>query len=452
MERRSEFSLIPAFFCWVSLFASAIISKGCANSIFMPSFFQTEFEETISQFGIDMSFHYQKDEYMSGRYAEGIVTALKKRKRVYDVLSQFRSQEPTDEERENYYPISIYCTSCGKDDTHVKQLSEDCITLDYACKCGNEETLDLTKGGSFKLPWKVDWPMRWKSEKVDFEPGGKDHATQGGSYFVAKRICEVIYEYPAPIFQGYEFVGLTGTSKMSGSSGMAITPRELLKIYQPEMILWFFAKYSPTKAFNICLNDEILRQYDEFDRAITAFYEERASDQVRRNMEMSTVQGRKPIPVPFRQLAGFSTIFQGNHEALEEMFERIGTPFKKEEFEERLEKAENWLKQYSPENVINLREAPDNEYYAKLSFEEKKWVNRLKDELAEKEMSFEELTVLLYAIPKKDDVEDKVNKAKQRKFFGIIYKLLIGKDTGPRLATFIKALNPERFLHLISFS
>jgi len=422
---------------------------GCHTSY--AKHFETIFENEMKKMSIKLDFKYQNSEYRNGRYADSIICALKKRKQIYDILAQFRSQKPSDEERNNYYPISIYCNQCKKDNTKVDFLSDDCNELDYSCSCGFSEKLDLTKGGNFKLPWKVDWPMRWKTEGVDFEPGGKDHATPGGSYYVSRIISEKIFQYPAPIFQGYEFVGITGsTSKMSGSSGMAITPGELLQFYQVEILLWNFARYAPTKAFNICLDEEILRQYDEFDRAYNAVQNKKASDQVRRNIELADI-GRKLYTTPFRQLASFSTITKGNHIALEKIFERLNTPYLKEEFNERLEKAENWLKKCSPESVINLKEKPDIKYYNTLSDEEKNWIKSLNKSLSEKELNFEELTVLLYDIPKNNEIEDKENKIRQRRFFEIMYNLLISKDTGPRLSTFIQALGNEKIISLTNF-
>ncbi len=41
-----------------------------------------------------------------------------------------------------------------------------------------------------KLVWKVDWPMRWAFEHVDFEPAGMDHATPGSSFTVGHSLVE----------------------------------------------------------------------------------------------------------------------------------------------------------------------------------------------------------------------------------------------------------------------
>ena len=80
---------------------------------------------------------------------------------------------------------------------------------------------DFNNEHNCKLAWKIDWPMRWMFEGVDFEPGGKDHATVNGSYDTSKEISKAIFNYEPPIFQGYEFIGIKGTTgKMSGSSGL----------------------------------------------------------------------------------------------------------------------------------------------------------------------------------------------------------------------------------------
>ncbi len=52
-----------------------------------------------------------------------------------------------------------------------------------------------------------------------------------------------------------------------------------------------------------------------------------------------------------------------------------------------------------------------------------------------------ELEVLAYAIPKDAALDQKANAARQRAFFKDVYNLLIGSDTGPRLSTFLWAVD-----------
>ena len=230
-------------------------------------YFEKEFMRSIDKFGITMDYRYQADMYRSGKYVEHIITALKKRGEIFDILDSFRTQEAQPGEREAYYPVSIFCPHCGKDTTTITSINDDCTVAEYECECGHKGTFDFTKDFNCKLAWKIDWPMRWMYEGVDFEPGGKDHASPGGSYDTSRVISKKIFGYEAPVFVGYEFIGIKGTTgKMSGSSGLNLTPETLLKLYEPEIILWLYSRSEPQKAFNFCFDDEILRQYFEFDK------------------------------------------------------------------------------------------------------------------------------------------------------------------------------------------
>ena len=138
--------------------------------------------------------------YRSGKYANDVIHALKKRKEIFDILDRYKTQNSTQEERDNYYPVGIYCPCCGKDTTKITSLSDDCTKANYECKCGHSGEFDFTKEFNCKLQWKVDWAMRWRYEQVDFEPGGIDHASPMGSYAAGKDISREIFGYEAPCF------------------------------------------------------------------------------------------------------------------------------------------------------------------------------------------------------------------------------------------------------------
>ena len=61
-----------------------------------------------------------------------------------------------------------------------------------------------------KLNWKIDWPMRWMIEDVVFEPGGRDHSSETGSYNVSKEIARKIFNREAPHYVAYDFIGIKG--------------------------------------------------------------------------------------------------------------------------------------------------------------------------------------------------------------------------------------------------
>ena len=417
-------------------------------------YFEREFEASIARFGIKMDYRYQAQMNRSGKYKDYVIEALQKRGEIFDILDSFRTQDAQEGEREAYYPVSIYCPECGRDTTKITALSEDCTRADYVCKCGHRGVHDFRTDYNCKLAWKIDWPMRWKYEQVDFEPGGKDHASPGGSYETSKVIAEKIFQIQAPLFQGYEFIGIKGsTGKMSGSTGLNLTPDTLLKIYQPEIILWLYAKSEPNKAFDFCFDDGILRQYFEFDRQYKSWLEGTADEHVQDIMKSCLMFEEKIKLVPMSHLVQLGSIVDFNVEMLETVFAKIGTPYKYEDFKDRLDLARYWLENCSPENANKLCPVRNWEVYRGLDEKEKEAVSLLHQELSQNTYTLEELNTELYEIPKKIYGYEAENlKGLQGTFFKNVYRLLLNKEKGPRLYLFLYAIEKDKFLSLLDFS
>ena len=72
--------------------------------------------------------------------------------------------------------------------------------------------------------------------------------------------------------------------------------------------------------------------------------------------------------------------------------------------------------------------------------------------------SLEGLTTLVYAVPKlqagltADAKPTAELKAAQRSFFALLYKLLVGRDTGPRLPTLLLAVGADKVRELLGAS
>lgn len=419
-------------------------------------YFENEFMRSITRFGIDMDYRYQAQMYRSGKYTENILLALKKRGEIFDILDSHRTQDAQEGEREAYYPVSIYCPECHRDTTKILSLSEDCTKAEYTCACGHSGTFDFTTDFNCKLAWKVDWPMRWMYEGVDFEPGGKDHASPHGSYDTSKDIARKIFGFEPPIFQGYEFIGIKGTTgKMSGSSGLNLTPDTLLKLYEPEVILWLYSKTEPLKAFDFCFDDGILRQYFEFDKMLTAVADGTASDAHKAIMYNTTVEGHTVSTVPMGLLVQLGSVVDFNVPMLETVFEKIGTPFKAADFASRLERAKFWLETCSPESVNKLRAFRNWDVYNTLDEETKREIALLCETIRKGGYDLDGLNTALYDIPKQVfgyELDEKTLKGKQGDFFKTVYRLLIDKEKGPRLYLFLYAIEAEKYVGLLDFS
>ncbi len=437
---------------------------GCHKSY--AEHFEAEFLKGIEPFGMELDCRYQAEMYRSGKYTKDIIEAIQKRGEIFEILDSFKTKDMTKSEEERraehdaekaaYSPVSIFCPECHTDFTKITAFSEDGTEADYTCRCGHSGHFDFKTNFNCKLGWKVDWAMRWRYEQVDFEPGGKDHAAPTGSYSNSKIISKKIFDFDAPIFQGYEFIGIKGmTGKMSSSSGLNLTPETLLKLYQPEVLLWLYAKTDPTKAFDICFDDGILRQYFEFDKMLTDCREGRANELTQDIMYNCRVKGREPATVPMSLLVQLGSVVNFNVPMLETVFEKIGTPYKESDFADRLGRAKFWLEQCAPDQVNRLRVTRNFEVYNALDENEKKAVELLHAYIAKGGYTLDELNNRLYAIPKEvygTEMTDKELKGVQGAFFKTVYKLLIDKERGPRLYLFLYAIESDKYVGLLDFS
>ncbi len=398
--------------------------------------FQQPFIEAMQKLGIEIEYRDQTRAYESGIYDQAIFEALAKRHEIADILLSFMTDKAKGEKgideiayRENYYPISVYSRFTGKDATRVLNYDGK-SSITYLCaETKKEETVDLSKEHIAKLAWKVDWPMRWRHEQVIFEPGGHDHASPGSSFDVGSVISRRIFDREPPLFVEYKFVGIQGLgSKMSGSKGNAVSPLELLEVYEPDVLKWLYFRKSPDQEFELAFNTEIYRQYDEYDKEV----------------------GQEESTIPFRQAVGFGQVLQWQVDKVKKVLDATGAQYSEESIARRLPLARNWLTKYNPGEMITLNSSVNHGYALQMSVERQEQVRKLARGLQDmKDALVKELEEFVYGIPKSPELSEQDLKKKQREFFKDVYNLLINKDTGPRLGTFLWALDREEAIKLL---
>jgi len=424
--------------------------------------FQQPFVGAMQELGIELEYIDQTSQYEKGVYDDEIFLALKKRKEIADILLSFMTEKGIENQgldrelyREHYYPIAVYSRFTGKDNTRV--LSYDGkTTITYRCEdTKKEETVDLSKEHIAKLGWKVDWAMRWRHEQVIFEPGGHDHASPGGSYDAASDIAKKIFGYDAPIFAEYKFIGIQGLgAKMSGSKGNAVSPKDLLGIYDPIVLKWLYMRKSPEQSFMLAFDSEIYRQYDEFDREAKQYVEGAAEQLLATTIKDSIgslADASVKDAIPFRQAIALGQIVQWDEAKLAELLAASGLSYSSASVSARLPRARTWLDVYNTGERIELRGEVNSAYAATLDEETRGHVRALREQLSERaDQTVEELETFVYAIPKTGGAAESELKKRQRAFFGHVYNLLIGKDTGPRLGTFLWAADRATVLKLLA--
>jgi lysyl-tRNA synthetase, class I len=409
-------------------------------------FNEVEVEEDLPIVGIVPEFIYQSKKYRNCDYAEGMKQALQNRNKIRTILDKHR-KEPLPE---SYLPISIFCEKCGKDETTATAYDEE-YKVTYNCKCGFEDTFDLREKGISKLPWRIDWPMRWDYEKVDFEPGGKDHSSAGGSFDTGKEIIKEIWNMPAPHYIMYDFIHIKGAGgKISSSLGNVITLKECLEIYEPEIIRYLFAGTRPNTEFAISFDGDVIKIYEDYDRNERIYFGETEIknqdklDREKRIYELSSIElpTKLPYQPSFRHIATQIQVHVGDEEKLiKEFEEHLGSDFDLLKLKRRIACAKVWLAKYAPEEFkFEIQEEPNNN----LSEKEKAVFNQIAKDLKEKEWGEKSLHERFYEVCEANELEIK-------DFFKAAYQTLINKEKGPRLAAFTLTIK-EKAIKLFSES
>ncbi|GAA2119285.1 lysine--tRNA ligase [Kitasatospora saccharophila] len=439
--------------------------------------FKAPLREALAELGVEVDEISQTRMYTSGAYREQIVHAMRQRHRIDAVLGRYRTKkadgaelEQDDEEAasavgSDYYPYRPYCGVCGRDSTTVVGFDDASTQMDYRCECGHQGGFALSEQDGGKLVWKVDWPMRWKAEGVTFEAGGVDHSSPGSSFAVGSQLVREVFDGQPPSYLGYAFVGISGMAKMSSSKGGVVTPADLLSVLEPAMLRWLYVRRQPKQAMTVALGQEIQRTYDEWDalgqkvEAGTASEAEAAA----RTRAVGPAAGPLPTtprPLPFRLLAAAADVAAGDpvqtlrilrDATVEEPLASL------EEARPRLDRAQAWTETLPAEERTQVRTEPDVERLAALEPGQREALKLLLDGL-EEHWSLPGLTSLVYGVPKLqaglplDAPATPELKVAQRGLFVLLYELLVGRDTGPRLPTLLLALGPERLRSLLSLA
>jgi lysyl-tRNA synthetase, class I len=433
--------------------------------------FKEPLRESLARLGVAVTEISQTQMYTSGAYTDQIILAMRRRADIGEVLARYqtkRSAEPDDDEPRNargeYFPFKPYCASCGRDDTTVTGFDDATTEITYTCACGASVGPVPIAEVAGKLVWKVDWPMRWAYERVTFEPAGVDHSSPGSSFTVGGHLVSEIFGGEMPLHFGYAFVGTAGgSSKMSSSAGRAPTPADALEILEAPLVRWLYARRRPEQSFTIAFDAEVGRVYDEWDALTRKLAEGKAEPGAipAYNRASATADGPLPVtprPLQFRTLASVADITAGDETQILRILRDLTTEnpvATLDEVRPRLDRAQAWVAGYmDPADRTVVRREPDLDRLAGLTDDEQAEIKILNERMGDY-WSLPALTTLLYGIPKLlrglplDAPPDAELKIAQRTWFALLYQLLVGKDTGPRLPTLLLALGQDRVRHLL---
>jgi lysyl-tRNA synthetase class 1 len=346
----------------------------------------------------------------------------------------------------------VKCQTCGRLSTTHPTLYEY-PTIEYTCDCGHVGEVDIRQGGIGKLPWRVDWPARWKMLGVTFEPCGKDLATVGGARETGAKIVEDIFHYPHPALQVYEFIMLKGQGAMHSSKGTALSGEEMLHMTPPEVLRFLIMRTQPNKHIVFDSGLGLLSLVDDYDKEEAVYFgkeeEIKGMKDLKKTYELSQpfhIPQTMPIHLPYRHLVTLTQIAQ-SWDGVKEILLRTKQipndmkPEDEERLKQRSEHVRYWLEKFAPEEV--KFEVQDTLPKVAFSSEQKQVMTLLKDKLATLSWEPEAIHNAIYEASETTQLP--ITSA-----FQAIYECILGKTKGPRAGYFLSNLEKQFVLQRLT--
>jgi len=403
------------------------------------------FLNSLKEIGVKPRVYRASEMYKNGDYKEAIQTALENVDKIKEIIEKISKRKLP----KGWIPFNIQCENCGRMSAAKPTMYEYPI-IEYKCDCGYEGEVDIRKGGVGKLPWRVDWPARWKMLGVTFEPCGKDLATVGGARDTGAKIVEQIYGYPHPALIVYEFILLKGKGAMHSSKGTALSSEEMLKMTPPEVLRFLIMKNQPNKHIVFDSGLGLLSLVDEYDKEERAYFgiedETKGMKDLNKTYELSQsyhIPKTIPFQLPYRHLVTLIQIGQNWSEVKKillrtEQIPRDLSNVNEERLKQRTENVRYWLDKFAPDMV--KFEVKKNMPNLEITVEQKKFLSSLFETLSSSVWEAENIHNVIHETSENEKIQMKTA-------FKIIYQILLGKEKGPRAGYFLSNLDKDFVLN-----
>ncbi len=407
--------------------------------------FLKPFLAACRELGVSLEARKAHELYQSGFFVDVISEVLENRTKIAEILASQTGRKLPPE----WVPFNVECESCHRiTEAEIKKIDTTSHTVEYVCNCGYSGVADYSRGMG-KLPWRIDWPARWKALGVTVEPFGKDHATSGGSYDTGSIIAREVFNYDPPYPVVYEWIYWKGKGAMASSTGVAISIQDMLKIMPPEVVRFLILKAKPEKHIDFDPVNGFLKLLEDYQQLESAYLND--GDELEPNQarvyEMSQVdleaERRAHLPIPFLHLVIAAQIAEYDPDKAIKVLERSGYEIKDAEQDQfshwifdSLKYANKWLTTFAPEVFkFEVQESLPEEA-VNLNEEEKEFLTRLADHFVQIEWKAEPVHNSIHEIGKESGLS-------ARKSFQAPYVCLLGRKSGPRAGWFITSLDRD---------
>ncbi len=403
---------------------------------------------TLPEFGIKADIIRTSEFYGSEKTFRAFSLFMKRQEELREIINSYRNTPLPSE----WVPFNGWCKKCRSiSDTEILSVDMEKKKFGVRCrKCGWEGESSFSDG---KMNWRVEWATLWYVYDIDIEPFGKDHATAGGSRESCMELAGKILGIQPPFGFWTEWVGIVRDGKdlgdMTSSGNILIRPDQWIEIAEPEVLRYLYIRHKFTSRILIDPHS-IFRYVNEFDEAERIYYGEEPSepltekdlDAIKRSYELSVRHPgkEKPLRVPYIQASIIAQVSVRELwiEKAVSVARSMGLGGEVDEniIRARVMKAGRWAEIYAPENFRIQIIEPDPDILdgmdEKIKASLRNTVELIIDAGDEKE-----LDSMLFKMCRELNISPK-------KYFRAMYRIFLGKNSGPRLSAFIFGIGKDR--------
>jgi len=454
--------------------------------------FGNELISTFKDYGIKNEIIWTFTLYKESRMQEKIKIALENSEKIKEILKKYilptldgEKKERFIEMQKSWMPVKVLCEECDRiqkkgEDGSIKpnrviSYSKNGNEVFYNCPaCGYQGKISIYSG-RLKLNWRVDWPAKWSLFKTSCEPAGKDHCVKGGSYDTGLEICQRIYNYQGPVKLSYEWLRL-GDQDMKTSKGIVFTPKRFHELADTEIYRMLILRTNPMKHISLRI-EEFSQYYNYYEKMENIYYniEEAESTEEKDFLKylypltkIENVPEIKPIRIPFNNMIFLSQV--QNLLSKENLYKKALSWVDKEEkeitfkeFDNILTRTTNWILEV--QTIISNIESEKKKRFLlnkigifSIPVKISKSINdRLNQNqisglklfrdfiLKEENMNPENIQNEIFIISKQR------LKMNPKDLFEALYLVVLGKNSGPRLGSFMALLDKEWLQRRLNF-
>jgi lysyl-tRNA synthetase class 1 len=433
--------------------------------------------ELFDLYGIECSLESTGALYEEGAFDAAIRTALDKADVIQAIYAQMYPDAVSG--GATRLPFNPLCEQCGRiGTTRGTGWDGGRGLITYECRsdilgytdpeskqkvfiegCGHRGERSPFGGGG-KFPWKVEWAAKWITKGVIAEWAGKDHFSAGGSRAAACRISVDVFGYPPPYPSnghrtgaGYEFL-VVGGRKMSTSKGSGVGFADVTEVISPRMLRFLMIRSKPNQVIDFDPNRDVdivnlYNKHDSVERAAWGLEDKQPEAVVQRfdRMHFYTYPDRgdhrsSPLPVrPSFRVAALVGQANETEEGAVAALRAMGhlPPGRGDaEVTLRIEEAKRWLEAYAPQSTLRIELRDSLDGALEIGQDEAGVFGTLATLLrahldgsaAQTEDSFK--TAMFSALRSAD--------LDPRAFFGLAYRVLLGRDDGPAMSPFLLSM------------